>query len=124
MSLTITVSPDLEERLRDNAAREGVAPEVIAARRLEEADLLLRILAWIDPDVWARFRQLAARQQEDEFTESEFTDEERQELRRLNNEVEIRHAERLECVGRIARLRGISLEQALQQLGIRFPIPS
>ena len=45
MPLTITLQPDMEARIRDEAVHAGMSPEQLAAQRLLEAELLWRIRA-------------------------------------------------------------------------------
>jgi hypothetical protein len=86
-----------------------VAPVATAA----ESDLLVRINEALPEDRARRLERLQAKRD----TES-LTDEEHQELIRLSNESEERHANRLEALAELAALRGSTLVDTMRALGL------
>ena len=49
------------------------------------------------------------------------TAEGRQELAALTNRLEMLHADRLAALAELAKLRGVTMEEVMSQLGIQFP---
>jgi hypothetical protein len=106
------------------AELEKLVPHVIAlgaSRRAphlepEESKLLERINEALPAELMARLCEL--QEQRDTTTLSE---PEEEELLTLSDRVEQLHAERLEALADLARLRGTTLTALMDQLGIRFP---
>lgn len=118
MELTIRLEPEMEARFQEEAAREGLTVEQLAARRLREAELLWRIrTATPETETRALHRLLRRRKAQT------LTDSERAQLQTLLDEREQRGAQRLEDLGQLARLRAMPVRQLMEQLGIR-PIPT
>jgi hypothetical protein len=132
MTLTIQLTPDLEARLLQQAARAGMdASEFVVsalASRLaqvassgpncskEEAELLSAISQGLPEQLWQRYRDLVSRRQSESLSAGEHA-----ELIGLSNQIEEDHACRMEYVARLARLRNVSLASLMEQLGIRPP---
>src|SRR5687767_8453225 len=106
MTITLTMPPDLEARLRDEAARAGVDAGTLVLRTLEqqfrhataaasasgrEADLLVRINAGPSEEVWRRYHALSARREAEALTP-----EEHAELVSLSEAIEAADVTRLE----------------------------
>ena len=130
MTLVIDMAPDMEGRLRDKAAREGVEPERYARHMLEEqlhrerpadarslpraeSELLQRINEGLPEETWRQYHDLAAKRRAETLTP-----EQHQTLIGLFDQVEMDYARRLESVLALARLRGTTLEAQMQALGI------
>jgi predicted transcriptional regulator len=124
MTLTIQLSPELEARLKHVLAEKGGDAETYILDTLQKqlpfdtAETKHQIMHWIPEATWKRYRQLIARQEAGGWTEAD-----REEFLRLNDEVEQCHAERLERVVAYGKGHGLSLDQALVELGITLPIP-
>ena len=114
MSLTITLPPDLETRLRDDASRERLPVEEVAARRLQEADLLRRIFAYFPPEETREMRALVRKREAGTLTGAEM-----ELLNELAHRREAKNAARFSDVLALARLRGASHRQIMTELGIR-----
>ncbi len=133
MTITIDLSPDLEHRLRATAAASGVPAEEIVVGALsdslkdkisvasqpprlsgEEAQLLIDINRGMSETQWQRYHDLIARRQDETLTQAE-----RQELIALCDHLEELNGARLEKLVVLATLRGVSLDQLMNQLGIR-----
>lgn|SRR5262249_22557594 len=108
----------------DAAELEQLAPRIIAltaARRAphlkpEESKLVARINEGLPEDLKSRLACL-----EDKRDEGSLTEEESSELLSLSDRAERLHAERLEALSELARLRGTTLPALMEKLGIRFP---
>lgn len=122
-----SVSPDDLLRAAEHLAPaelERFASQVVALaahRRApslsrDETDLLQAINQGIPPEVRGRYASLIARRRE-----GTLTPEEHGELVRLGDEVEVMDARRAEHLARLARLRGVSLDEVMDSLGIRAP---
>lgn len=114
MSLIITLPPEVESQLREDARRELVSVEEIAARRLEEAALLRRILAYFPPGETREMRALVRKRQAGALSPAEA-----ERLTELAHRREEKNAHRLADVLQVARLRNVSHRQVLAELGIR-----
>jgi hypothetical protein len=89
------------------------APSVPGA----EAELLMRINEGPPRDLAGPYRHLIARRRA-----GTLTPEEHQQLLRLTDEVEAVQARRLEDLIELARLRQTTLDELMQELGIRPPL--
>ena len=121
MSMTITLKPDIEESLRRDALAFGLAPEEIAAQRLEEAELTRQIDALSlphPPHSDRRYRDLLRKRRAGTLTEPE-----RQEMISYSDDSERRAVERLELLVRLSRLWNHSLPDTTKRLGIKPPKP-
>jgi hypothetical protein len=119
MGLTLTLTPETEDWIRAESTRKGVPPEDFAAEALEEQRLIALIQHIGRPTAsQERMRFLLKRSRV-----SPLTDEERAELRTLTDEAEQLTAERLTALSELARLRGTTLIETAENLGIRAPEP-
>lgn len=130
MALTIDMAPDMETRLRDEAAREGVEPERFilqtVAERLgraggagaphlprAESELLDEMDLGVSPDAWDRYHMLIGRRDDGSLTA-----EEHGELIKLSDGIEVANARRVHALIELAALRHTSLEELMRTLGI------
>lgn len=114
MSLIITLPPEFGSRLREDARRELVPVEEVAARRLQEAELLHRILAYFPAEETRVLRALVHKRQA-----GALSPEEAQRLIELAHRREEKNAARLADVLQLARLRGVPHRQVMAEMGIR-----
>lgn len=114
MSLTIALSPETESRLRAEAVREQRSLEEVAARRVEEAELLRRIFAYF-PDAETREVRRLIRKRDAGVSDAS----EAVHLQTLIERREERNAERLSDLVRLASLRSVPLRQLMAELRIR-----
>jgi hypothetical protein len=91
----------------------GAAPASLTAK---ESDLLERINSGPRQEQWARFHELTERRREETITEAEQV-----ELLKLIDVVEEFQAVRVEALAELSRLRGLSLAQLMESLGIKSP---
>jgi len=91
---------------------ERVAPHVTA----DESALLARINQGLPDDDRARLRALVEKRDDETITEAEW-----QELAALTDRLELLHADRLAALAELAKLRGVTLDEVMSQLGIQFP---
>jgi hypothetical protein len=129
MSLTIRLPVTTEHYLRESATREGMPLEryisqlltatslsknVKKKKLLTEQELLTHCQLDIqiaDLEEYHRLRTL--------FKTDKITENERESLIELNNLIEIAHAKRMNYVFQLAKLRNISLENTMLDLGIK-----
>lgn len=132
MTITLEISPELEQALRATAERAGLAPERYVLDLLRErliptnggptglpaaeAALLERINDPLPEATWARYAAL--KEKRDKAT---LTDAEHAELIALVNQVEIWNARRLEAVAELAKLRGVRFPDLVKELGLGAP---
>jgi hypothetical protein len=82
----------------------------------QESELMLQISQAILPDMQSRFDELVAKRQGLTLTEVEQV-----ELLQLTGQIEQQDAQRVEALGRLGLLRGRSLPEIMQDLGITPP---
>jgi hypothetical protein len=81
-----------------------------------EAELLQKINQALPTKTQRRFDELNDKRRDEQLTAIEH-----QELLTLIEQIELRDAERLECLIELAQLRGVLLETLMAQLGIHSP---
>lgn len=133
MTLTIDLTPEMERKLWDEAAREGMDPKGFILNTLqerlgqnrratphlsqEETELLLQINAGLPEETWQRYHALVARRKAETLTAAEHS-----ELIALSNQVEVDNARRIKYLTDLAKLRQTPLESVMKSLGI-LPSP-
>jgi len=121
MTLTINLKPELESRLRGEAARNGLEPDAYVVQALEqrlgtsppdrprlaaaESELLLKISCGPPGLDWDRYHALLARNRDETITPAEH-----KELIAMIHIVEKANAERIVQLIELSRLRGVSLD--------------
>ncbi len=133
MSVTLAIPPTIEQQLRDDAARQGVSLEQYItqvlmsglsgsnqpdADELSEDELLQRIQLNVQPKELEEYDRLVERRKAEQLSNAEY-----EKLLILTNRIEIAHAERMKYVVGLAKLRGVSLEQIMLDLGIQKNTP-
>ena len=134
MSITVELAPDLEQQLRQAAANSGLEPdvyivEVLRARLQQqqqtsstpqlsatESQLLLRINHSLSGIEWTRYHHLVAKRQSETLSADE-----QQELIALSDQIEIANANRIDALIELARLRNVSLDVVMGDLGLQPP---
>lgn len=81
-----------------------------------ETKLLKSIYRKFSAEKLARLKQLRERMQTADLSEKEYED-----LASLSDSLEIFHARRMKHLVELAKIRGLSLEEMMKQLGIKFP---
>lgn len=84
--------------------------------QLRAAQVLQQINQGLPAETWERHHHLVAKRRAESLTPEEY-----QESISLTNEVELRHAQRLELVAELARLRKIPFAQMMDELGLTQP---
>jgi hypothetical protein len=82
----------------------------------DESELLGRINRGLPPDLWKRYKELISKRQDESLTPAQYA-----ELQRLTDQVEELEAKRVADLAELARLRQVSFDELLSQLGIRTP---
>jgi hypothetical protein len=127
MSVTLSLTPELTQKIREEAGRLGVTMEEFLQRNLElqwlgktitptqtrEKELLAQISKGKPETFWLRLRTLNAKRKSETLTEIEHT-----ELLSLTTEMERWGAERIALASEIAQLWGSPLRQVVEQLGL------
>ena len=134
MTMTLNMTPELESQLREEAAKEGMAPDRFVLSTVEErlrrnhmrqsvsrlskpeSDLMQRINEGLPVETWQEYHALIAKR-----NAGTLTDEEQRTLVGLVDQVEIAHARRLGYVLELANMRGTTLDAMMDELGIVKP---
>jgi hypothetical protein len=132
MTITVDIGAELESRLRHEAAMQGLDPgqfivNVVRARLesqntsaphldAEQSRLLEEINQGLSRTDWSRYYELVSQRQAGTLADDEYA-----ELTALSNRIEELNSHRMERLAELARLRGTSLPELLDQLGITPP---
>jgi hypothetical protein len=90
-----------------------VAPHLTA----DESTLLARINKGLPAEDRARVRALIEKRDDETITAEEW-----RELAAITDRLEWLHADRLAALAQLAKLRGVTLDEVMGQLGIQFPL--
>jgi hypothetical protein len=131
MSITVNMAPELEKRLRVEAAKVGLDPGTYIVYTLEErlavqeevprlskaeTDLLQNINLGLSQENWVRYHELKAKRDDETLTS-----EEQSELIALADEIERANVKRVKYLVELSRLRNVPLEKLMSDLGIQTP---
>jgi hypothetical protein len=129
--VTLNMPPELESRLRDEAAREGVDPDTFIVRAIEmalrvnrrtdrpaqltsrESELLGNIGLGLSDADWEMFRELRSKSEADALSEKD-----RAELLAITERIERANAARMKNLVELAALREVSLDKLMDELGL------
>ena len=127
MPITINLSPELEEILKEVAARTGKDVDNYIVSMLEEkllpgpgglrereGELLQQINLGISPEEWRRFFQLVEQRDAEQLPREEY-----QELLDLTEAIESANARRMEHLVELSILRKVPLDELMEELGIQ-----
>ncbi|MBK6619772.1 MAG: hypothetical protein IPG32_02405 [Saprospirales bacterium] len=128
MSITINISPELEDRLKQIAAQKGkgvdwvivevlqdfLLPGVSKDAKSKEVELLKKVDLKISEKTWNRYHALIAKRDANTLTKKEHG-----ELLEIVNQIELANAERFKFLVELAQLRKVSLDDLMKTLGIR-----
>lgn len=133
MTITLEISPELEQQIKQAAAESGISPDAYilesVTKRLpgqqsrqrvtphlsaQESDLLLKINQSLSQIQWDRYHELIAKRQDEALTRSE-----QDELIALSDQIEETNAKRIEYVAKLAKLRNTTLPGMMSELGIK-----
>ena len=124
-TLTIELDSLTANRLQERSLQEGRRKEELAAGllassleatfapELSESRLLEQINQGWNEQEWQRYHALVALRKEERLTDAEY-----QELCDLTTAREVAHINRLRFVSELARLRNVTLEETMRQLGL------
>lgn len=135
MTLTIDLKPEVEAALREEAAKAGLDAGHFIQRTLEErlnrpinghpdvsplsgaeSKLLRKVNEWLPTETWCEYQELR-----EKFHAETLTDAEHRRLTEIYGQIEIINARRIGFIAELARLRQVSLEEMMRQLGIPAP---
>ena len=131
-TITLELAPELEQQLRNEAAKQGLDPSRYIVNALKErlrpavrdvshlskaeADLLQKINLGLPPEMWEHYHALIAKRRAETLTT-----EEQATLIEISDQIEQANAHRIQYLIELASLRGTSLEAVMQELGIEAP---
>ena len=135
MTLTIELKPEMESALQAEAAKFGLATNDFVQATLEERlkrsvngqtavaplsakeSLLLRkVNEWLPSETWQEYQELR-----EKFREETVTEAEHQRLIEFSTRIETINARRIGFIAELARVRQVSLDEMMNQLGIIPP---
>jgi hypothetical protein len=135
MTLTIDLKPEIEAALREEAAKAGLDADRFIQRTIEEqlkkainghpevsslssaeSKLLRQVNEWLPSETWDEYQELR-----EKFRSETLTDAEHQRLTEIYDQIEMINAKRIGFIAELARLRQVSLEEMMKQLGIPAP---
>lgn len=129
MSLVLNINPSLEKRVRQNALKKGVDLGQFIVQFLElnfpeekpkplvvsksESLLLEEINSFIPVETWERYHFLRAKRTNETINTSESV-----EYDAINQQIEAATVKRLTLLIELSKIRNISLDELMQQLGL------
>ncbi len=129
MSLVLQINPSLENRMRQNALRKGVDLSQFVVNVLEstfpeekpkpktvskrETVLLQKIELAIPIETWERYHILRTKRQEETINAPESA-----EYTAINRQIEAGNVKRLTSLIELAKIRKITLDEVMKQLGL------
>lgn len=132
MNLIVDIAPELESRLREEAAKCGVDPGEYVANALNErlrpsksntpclsaneSRLIEVINRGLSEQEWNRYYELIEKRRSESLTVDEGN-----ELIETSKHIEQLNVRRIECLAELAQLRGTTLPKLMEQLGIVSP---
>lgn len=131
--ITLEIAPDLETQVRQAAAKAGVAPDIYVVNILEqylrkvgsestslttaETVLLQQINLGLTPETWQRYHQLIAKRRSETLSLAE-----QETLIQITDELETANARRISALIKLAQYRQVSLDELMDELGIKSPV--
>lgn len=129
MSLVLQINPSLEKRMRQNAIQKGIDLSQFIVQILElnfpeekskpktiaehEAQLLQKIELAIPIETWERYHILRAKRQNETIIASEIA-----EYTAITQKIEAANVQRLAVLIELAKIRKVSLDEVMNQLGL------
>jgi hypothetical protein len=127
--ITLQLTPELEQQLRTEAAKQGINPDRYILNTLQErlnsplrltpalskaeADLLEQINLGLASNTWQEYHTLIAKRRAETLTETEQV-----RLIAISDEIEQANVSRVSALIALAQLRGTDLSTLMQELGI------
>jgi deferrochelatase/peroxidase EfeB len=125
-TINLTLSPELEQRLRTETLKQGLEPDLyilntfqehlqpsIPTSQPTEADLLQQINIGFSAQTWEQYHTLIAKRRAETLSP-----EEHDQLIQLSNRLENLNVARIQALIQLANLRNQTLEDLMQNLGI------
>ena len=137
MTVTLELDAEIEEQLHEQAAALGTTVELFAVKSVvdslnrlrhrptppvgnvlskEESRLMIEINRGLPETTWLRQRELNQKRRDEIITADELT-----ELRSLNDVIEADRVLRLERVAELSKLRGVTFDSLMTELGLWGP---
>jgi thymidylate kinase len=126
-TITLNLSPELEQKLLNEAAKEGIEPDCYIVNALQEhlqsqhmlekkteSDLLEQINIGFSAETWAKYHNLIAKRHAETLSPEEHED-----LIQLSDRLEKLNVTRIQALIQLANLREQPLSDLMQNLGIR-----
>jgi deferrochelatase/peroxidase EfeB len=125
-TINLTLSPELEQRLRTEALKQGLEPDLYILNTLQErlqpslsisqpteADLLQQINIGFSAQTWEKYHTLISKRRAETLSP-----EEHDQLIQLSNRLENLNVARIQALIQLANLRNQTLADLMQTLGI------
>ena len=133
MTFSVNVPPDIEKRVRRQAADRGLDPQGLVVETLRrqfparrsvktnvldavETKLFERINTALPTETRRRYDDLVKKCRSNRISKADHA-----ELLRLTDVIEVAHADRIAAVVELAQYRGVDFDQLLDELGLRTP---
>jgi len=133
MAIVIDLAPDLENQIRQAAAKVGLSPDAYILESVTErlyqaqpqpdlfkhlskieASLLQKINQSLSQIDWMRYRELIAKRQAEILTP-----EEQRALIAFSNQIEEINVRRIQYLAELAQLRETTIQALLEELGLK-----
>ena len=130
MRLTLNLKPELETKVKNEAAKRGLDVNDYLLNAVQEclqrdqkydtpglgkneSQLLQKINQGMSPETWQRYRELIEKRHQETLTPEEL-----EQLIQLSDQLEKLNTLRMEALVKLAKIRQIPLRSLMNQLGI------
>ena len=121
-TINLTLSEELDQKLRIEATKQGIEPDRYILNTLTtnlkpaaptEASLFNQINTGLSQEAWQQYHALIQKRQAETLTEAELT-----QLIELTNRLEALNVQRIQALIHLATLRDQTLDEVMEALGI------
>ena len=122
--IALKLAPEVEAQVRNAAARRGGAADEFVADMVKqsvpsvqsESDLFQQIQIGLPEETWHRYHKLIDQRRDEVITAAELD-----ELIQITDAIEAANVRRMRALVELSKLRGITLDETMNELGITPP---
>lgn len=132
MTISLEIAPELENQLRQTAAKNGTTLESYLTELIQrdlrsceeiginlpktEAELLAQINLGLSEEMWQKYHLLLDKRRAEILEPNE-----QQELIEISDRIEQANAKRIAALAKLSQIRGVEIGILMEELGIKTP---
>ena len=132
MTISLEIAPELENQLRQTAAKNGTTLESYLTELIQrdlrsceeiginlpktEAELLAQINLGLSEEMWQKYHLLLDKRRAEILEPNE-----QQELIEISDRIERENAKRIAALAKLSQIRGVEIGILMEELGIKTP---